>query len=500
MTIFIFFLEKTFAQNLLQIIIIVMNNVPFVSFLMGLASMTYFHNFFVSILLYRSGQAHVSNILKIIFNFSGVAKSVITYASVIVLAAITQTQCSTLTYLSIIANFLYRQALAGFLLWRLKQIEYSTWDARLSFGLYLTRTILNLIILGYVRPKLTPQDSQDPGNSAYICEQGTEYGFLAIQLCFIGTDIIIDTFVTARLVQILNDGNRNAAEANSIIGRKRRKRTLFTAVLYWNFLRLTVDYFYNGITVLNTIGISDPVLDGLLCLSTIAQSYLITVDAEIVKVIEGRSPTDEWPNTRLVGNGGDDSGSTFSPPLPVTSRTVRETSLTSLTSRYQRIVRSWTSPPSRRRTQCASPTTWARESSTRQQQTASFRLDKGKFVVVSMQRLTFFEWANIVTGIDSRDGNDQGSETIGIGGFGGFKNKNKISVLSTEGSPLRPTRDRDTVEMVDYNNNSLPELAHLNQSRRGSDTSTMSNSSTQTKINDMHLASNNDTNYKHSFI
>ncbi|CAG8474884.1 5375_t:CDS:1 [Acaulospora morrowiae] len=346
-----------------------------------------------------------------------------------------------------------------------------------------------MIVLGYVNPEL----SQDPSDNTWICDQGRRREFLAIQLGFIGTDFIIDSFVTIRLVQILNDGNRNAAEVNSIIGRKRKKRTLFTAVLYWNFFRLTIDFLYNGITVLNTVGINNIILDGLLCFATIAQSYLITVDAEIVKVIEGRTPTDEWPNNRFTGNGRNVGRSTFSPPLPVTSRVTRDVSFT---PRYQRIVQSWTSPPSRHRSQYSPPSTWMSESPLRQQQTASFRLDKGKFVVVSMQRLTFFEWANIVTGIDI----DQGPEMTGdLGGFDGLKlNSNNISGISIEGSSQRIADDRDTVELVNCDNSSFPELAHLSQSRRGSDTSTISNSSTQTKINDLHFVS--DMNYKHSFI
>ncbi|CAG8487768.1 10736_t:CDS:2 [Diversispora eburnea] len=264
------------------------------------------------------GQAHISNILKIIFNFSGVARSIILYTfEILSTIEFTQTQCTILVYFSVLANFFYRQALGGFLLWRLKQIEYSTWDRSISFVLYATRTILNIILLGYLRPNLS-----DPRK----CDNGGKYGFLIIQLGFIGIDFIIDSFFTVRLIQILNDGNRNAATLNSIIGRKTPKRTLFTAVLYWNFLRLTIDFLYNGIYVLNTLKFNK-------------------VDVSILD----------------------------------------ETRAVSTSSRYSFRHRSIYSPPS----------TWIKEPSYRQQQTASFQLDKGKFVVVSMQRLTFFEWANM---------------------------------------------------------------------------------------------------------
>ncbi|RIB25235.1 hypothetical protein C2G38_520016 [Gigaspora rosea] len=161
----------------------------FSSFLSGLAAMAYLHNFFVSVILYRSGHANVSNILKVIFNFSGIARSVVMYALVMVSQNISSEQCSALTYLQVVANFFYRQALMGFLLWRLKQIEYSLWDRWISFGLFTARTILNLAFFGYLNPKLISKTE----TSISICDSASE------------------------IVQILTEGNRSAAEVNSII-------------------------------------------------------------------------------------------------------------------------------------------------------------------------------------------------------------------------------------------------------------------------------------------
>ncbi|CAG8738410.1 16662_t:CDS:2, partial [Gigaspora rosea] len=249
--------------------------------------------------------------------------------------------------------------------------------------------------------------------------------------------------------QILTEGNRSAAEVNSIIGRKpTTKRTLFTAVMYWNFLRLTIDFFFNAITVIIAVGnssINYSVLYGLMCFVTITQSYLITVDAEIVKVIEGSNenpPNIEWLNSII-----DDGRGTRGVPSS-SSSTSRSISM------YQKIMKSWvpSTSTSTRRSQYTPPSAWIRESMLGQRQTGSFQLDKGKIVVVSMQRLSFFEWANMVT---------------------------------------------DSVRLMD-NNSLIPESAYISQSRRGSDTSTMSNSSLQTKTNDTHFI--NDLNYKQSFI
>ncbi|CAG8800735.1 2700_t:CDS:2, partial [Racocetra persica] len=224
-----------------------------------------------------------------------------------------------------------------------------------------------LVYFGYQNPQSIPK-SQDLSQTT--CISAHEPEALPIYLSFVGIDFIIDSFVTIRLVQILTEGNRSAAEANSIIGRKPPKRTLFTAVLYWNFLRLTIDFFFNAISVIQAVGnpsIDYSALNGLLCFVTITQSYLITVDAEIVKVIEGtRDVPPSSSSTRSISK-------IMSPWAPSTSNVTR-------------------------RSQYTPPSTWIRESMLGQRQTGSFQLDKGKIVVVSMQRLSFFEWANMVTG------------------------------------------------------------------------------------------------------
>ncbi|CAJ0834860.1 18009_t:CDS:2, partial [Entrophospora sp. SA101] len=93
---------------------------------------------------------------------------------------------------------------------------------------------------------------------------------------------------------------------------------------------------------------------------------------------------------------------------------------------------------------------WRRDSLNRQQKTASFRLNKNKFVVVSMQRLTFFEWANLIISDDKKENIRSSDEVLGL-----------------------------------LDNCDPPAMVHISQSRRGSSTSTiMSHSTSQTKIND----------------
>ncbi|KAF0499736.1 hypothetical protein F8M41_020446 [Gigaspora margarita] len=492
----------------------------FSSFLSGLAAMAYLHNFFVSVILYRSGHANVSNILKVIFNFSGIARSVVLYALVMVSQNISSEQCSALTYLQVVANFFYRQALMGFLLWRLKQIEYSLWDRWISFGLFTARTILNLAFFGYLNPKLLSKSE----TSILTCDSASEIGALPIYLSFVGIDFIIDSFVTIRLVQILTEGNRSAAEVNSIIGRKpTTKRTLFTAVMYWNFLRLTIDFFFNAITVIIAVGnssINYSVLYGLMCFVTITQSYLITVDAEIVKVIEGSSenpPNIEWLNSIIDDGIGDNNNGNSNNIYNNIYNTSNDNSVDSFrigtrdvpsssssTSRsismYQKIIKPWVPSTSttNRRSQYTPPSAWIRESMLGQRQTGSFQLDKGKIVVVSMQRLSFFEWANMVTGVDDNYRVVNNNNNNNDNSYNGLENRqNKIDRNESISNNNLNNNGKDSVRIMD-NNSLIPESAYLSQSRRGSDTSTMSNSSLQTKTNDTHFI--NDLNYKQSFI
>jgi len=481
--------------------------------------------------------------LKIIFNLSGVSHSVINYVTVMVI-----TQCTLLSYLTNLSNFFYRSSLAAFLLWRLKQIEYSTWDRWISFGLFLTRTILNIVVIISFHPV-------DFISEGFNCRDSTERSMF-FQLCYIGFDFLIDTFVTIRLVQILNDGNRNSAEVTSIIGRNNsptRRTTLFTAVLYWNFLRLTIDFLYNGITVFTLVdhNIDKIIIQSLLCFVTISQSYLITVDAEIVKVIEGRNLTDfnnqndiEW----LSGNGNNGDLPTTMISIPssrtqVAARSVssiyhrilqRTTSSNNISNRTRNNTPSWftsssssptspTYPPQNNLLNPNTPTRQIRRPTNTLRHTASFQLDKGKVVVVSMQRLTFFEWANMVTGHNDDDNCGSCSKCA-------VSNSSPNTPILEEipdipplptyiqdqrqfaqphrqfTQPQRPFTQpqrqfsnlhhqrqisQDDVEAL------LPSLAYIPQSRRGSDTSTMTNSTTQTKTNNDNPPTDN---YKHSFI
>ncbi|GBC02870.1 hypothetical protein RclHR1_04870013 [Rhizophagus clarus] len=452
-------------------------------------------------------------------------------------------------------------SLSAFLLWRLKQIEYSTWDRWISFGLFFVRTILNILAISIFHPP-----SSLAGGFEFTCKTSQDRSDTYFQLGFICLDFLIDTFVTIRLVQILNDGNRNSAEVTSIIGRDHsptRRTSLFTAVLYWNFLRLTIDFLYNGITVLTLVNpniniINIIIIESLLCFVTISQSYLITVDAEIVKVIEGRNLNDfnqtdlDWLNRDGNVNNGNNN------VLPTTVISIpssrNQGSSRSVSSIYHRILQrttssnnisnrphnthSWfttttsspTTPTSPQHNQSLnnqnsaqpnSPTRQLRRPTDTLRHTASYQLDKGKFVVVSMQRLTFFEWANMVTGHNNNNNNNSCGSCPKCSTFTNNISSNSPIIEEIPDVPPLPIQLQDQRQFnqphrqftqpqrqhtnqyhqrqisQDDSEALLPSPAYIPQSRRGSNTSIMTNSTSQTKTNN----DNPPDNYnKHPFI
>ncbi|CAJ0767483.1 21454_t:CDS:2, partial [Entrophospora sp. SA101] len=282
--------------------------------------------------------------------------------------------CRVLIYLEVFTNFLYRETLAAFLLWRLKQIEYSAWDRWISFALFTFRTVLNLIVINYYQPIL------DSDEYLQECKSDSEIARY-IQLGYISIDVLIDFFVTVRLVQILNEGNRNSAQANSII---------------------------------------------------------VAFDRNNLSIVSFRKFIMSTPSTSREMEEGERDSIKSRKSL----KSIKPSSFTSISTSNSSSQTSGSKSQKHK--------SWRRDSLNRQQKTASFRLNKNKFVVVSMQRLTFFEWANLIISDDKKENIRSSDEVLGL-----------------------------------LDNCDPPAMVHISQSRRGSSTSTiMSHSTSQTKIND----------------
>jgi hypothetical protein len=100
-------------------------------------------------------------------------------------------------------------------------------------------------------------------------------------------EMLIDIYVTARLILILERANKNVADLTLNMGRS--KRSMFTVVIYWNFLRLFVIFIFHAFGIVDLFIINQSISIPVECLINVFLSYVITADAEIVRVIEGKS-------------------------------------------------------------------------------------------------------------------------------------------------------------------------------------------------------------------
>jgi hypothetical protein len=160
--------------------------------------------------------------------------------------------------------------------------------------------------------------------------------------------------VTIRLIRILKNANKNASQLTLNV---RSKRSLFTAVIYWNLLRLMLSFAFHFIGIFNVLGMMDDVSSiTSSSIIYISLSYVITIDAEIVHAIEGKGQQNE-SSTKTIKSIDDHISSTLS----------------SSDQTYSQII------------------------------------DDDKIIVVSMKRLSFFELANTVIS-DENDENDKNDE------------------------------------------------------------------------------------------
>ncbi|GBC09324.1 hypothetical protein RclHR1_08770003 [Rhizophagus clarus] len=292
------------------------------------------HNMILSFLLYKARQSNMSNILKMIFNFGNVLRFSATWGLYMTPKVATLLQCTSLQYVTYVGNFLVRVSLTAFLLWRLKQIHNSKLDNRVGLILFLLRAGFGLVQFGFQRPGTVYLPDQD----IVICDPNEITSSLYVEIS-IAIEFIVDIFVSIRLIYVLRNANRNVAQISSNIVIK-NKRTLFTAVMYWNFLRLFVACLFHFTPILNYIthGLEEVSGNTLQSVMNIIISYVITVDAEIVKVIEGREKINNNKSTNVTPKYSANTNETYS------------------------------------------------------------QIDGDKVAVVSMKRLSFSEWANVVVG------------------------------------------------------------------------------------------------------
>ncbi|RGB24545.1 hypothetical protein C1646_821542 [Rhizophagus diaphanus] len=328
----------------------------------GAAIMISFHNLFISIMLYKARQTNVSNILKIIFNFGQILRSSAAFGLYMTPKVATYTQCDVLLKTIMIGNIVTRLSLSAFLLWRLRQIRnvhnYGT-DKWICITLFTIKVAISVPYFMYQRAS-TVYDPEYDLVGCYV----DSYSPIPYGISGIVVEIFIDLFVTFRLVQILINANKNAAQVSTT--NIKSKRSLFTAVMYWNFLRLFVSFVFHCLAILDMTYFL-PEVESITTKNIIyiALSYVITVDAEIVRVIEGKD--------KKKGSSGGSAGSLKSMRSP----------------RYN-------------------SSDLPKYSQHAQTHSTHSQIENDKIAVVSMKRLSFFEWANVVVGKRRKD--EEGEE------------------------------------------------------------------------------------------
>ncbi|RHZ78988.1 hypothetical protein Glove_153g55 [Diversispora epigaea] len=260
----------------------------FLGLVHGAGAVITFHNIIISIVLYKARKSYISNINKIILNLSFLIFLLFGFVAQNTPAWVDIYSCRFLFYMQSISSFSYRTALAFFLLWRLRQVGNSQMDKWASIILLSTRSIAHLAEYGFIRISVTRSVLRN------ICVVDLRKQFVpeTISLCI---DFLIDIYVTCRLIQVFRNANMNAAGLRESMSRK-TKRTLFTAVMYWNFVRLAAAFGQNLMEVVNiatkrvNINVNrdwNATIAFFNVFFVILMSYVVTVDAEIVKVIEG---------------------------------------------------------------------------------------------------------------------------------------------------------------------------------------------------------------------
>ncbi|CAG8540530.1 5850_t:CDS:2 [Ambispora leptoticha] len=330
-------------------------------FLWGTWAMVYFHNTFVSIAYYHARKANISNLIKIIFNFSGFVKVVLQIVKSLA-TDVNDDVCLAEGYITNIATVLFRLSLSAFLLWRVRQIEYKRSDSIIGFALFFCTGVLQFTRAFLY--KLTSVHSV----GTYICTSPVSDAVVNLQWTFLAIDFAIDIFVTIRLVQVLGKANNNAKHVASNM-RRPHKRTLFTAVLYWNFLRLFITISYHVVSAVyaKMFQIDGLTITYVFTFIYLSMSYLITADAEIVRVIEGRGPTvngktvvSEKPSFNKGNKNTGGQTSTFD----ISTKDSHDFTSTQLSTASQNTQ----------------------------------KIGKNTVVVSSMKRVSFFEWAKSVAG------------------------------------------------------------------------------------------------------
>ncbi|CAH1768002.1 4688_t:CDS:2, partial [Entrophospora sp. SA101] len=295
---------------------------------------------------------------------------------IVVPVDVTIIECKLASYFLPIANVIYKSALVAFLLWRLRQIENIKLDICVGSILFVGRLLFHLAppIIG-----IESNVNYDVGNKSFRCSSDIEHNKVSIigALVF---EFAIYLFVTFRLVKILIRANKYSILMNNT---RNSKGSLFTTVMYWNFIRVFLAIISDTIVLSYTLlgfyednDLDHAFIEGnIQTVLYICLSYFITADVEIVKVVKGRKnvPSDSTRiDTSTKGSMSEISGSNLA-----SNQSLESVQFTS-------------------------------ELSESEEKISSDIIDEGKIAIVSMKKLSFTECANLVMDGIKNDDTDGG--------------------------------------------------------------------------------------------
>ncbi|CAG8459960.1 7913_t:CDS:2 [Paraglomus brasilianum] len=262
----------------------------YIAFVIALPVAIFIQNAFLSVFHLTKHHSYVSTILKTLFNLSGAARLLVSFA-VIMVSIITAKQCDNMTFVHEVLSFIYRESLVAFLLWRLIHITNSVWDKHVALILILTRTGLQLYQI--IADRLVTHSTTTDSCNVLVHDK-------LATIMFVVTDYLIDLYITVRLAQILGSANRKYSRSVSVP--RDSKRTIFTAVLWWNLLRVFVATLVDSLALytVTATNIDQVLFNTLQAIVCIAMSYVLTFDADIVRKIQGKT---------TVYNGDHETGS-----------------------------------------------------------------------------------------------------------------------------------------------------------------------------------------------
>jgi hypothetical protein len=271
----------------------------YIVFVLGLPIAIFMQNAFASILHTRRHHNYVTTILKTIFNLSGGGRLIVSFVDIMISP---HTQSGKIAFAHSAISFFYRESLAAFLLWRLILITNNVRDKYVALILLLLRTAPQLY--GVVADVIS-NHSTVGNHSILVHDKFATIGFVAV-------DFVIDVYITVRLAQILGRANRKYSRTVSVPSDG--GQTLFTAVLWWNFIRVFVAGLVDALALYTVLtkNLDDVLFNTLQAVVCIAMSYVLTFDADIVRMIRGMTSFDKRPESSsrtrhtsatLVGTG-----------------------------------------------------------------------------------------------------------------------------------------------------------------------------------------------------